>query len=132
MIHYLALEEAKFGLISHGDIFYRQQTLSRRSRRYLSFDTLGVSYFGNAEIVSGLEIQPGTSIAAKVARQSHSRISGNGTTFTNDVVNATGRDIECFCERAPTHAKGNQKVLAKYFAGMYWSHAILKHLTHPQ
>src|SRR5882672_7938630 len=99
----------------------------RSRRRYLTLDPLGAPNFGDAKVVRGLQVQPGTSIAAKIASESHRCIRSDGSPSAHDFIYSWPGDVEGLSQCGCTHAEWNQIVFAKYFAGMYRTHSISKH-----
>src|SRR5438477_12716058 len=101
--------------------------LSRRRRRYLTLDALGVANFSDAQIIGSLQVQPRARISAKVASQPHRRVRSDCTAFSHDVINALCWDIQSFGQGRRNYAEGSQIVFAKYLAGMHRPHSISKH-----
>lgn len=79
---------------------------------------------GYLQIISGLQIEPALSIAAKVPRQAQGGINGNPAPFSHNIVNPCSGNVQGHSQSVGAQADGLQVVLAQNFTRMNRAHSV--------
>ena len=66
---------------------------------------VGVLNFGVAQVITGLQVQPGLRITPEITRQSHGGIHGDPASLLDDFVQARGRYTQLDRQRVDADAQ---------------------------
>ena len=92
----------------------------RHGRPHFPRNPLGDSDFRHAQVIGGLQVEPGSRVTAEVAGQVKRGISRNSAALAHDVIDSRRGHLERPSQCIGGQACGPEKFLAEDLARMYW------------
>jgi hypothetical protein len=86
---------------------------------------------GNLHVVRQLQIHPRLRVATEIARETKCRIRRDAPPFTDNVIDAAGRDMQRDRECVRAHFERHEVFLAQYFAWVHRAHVVRGHAKLP-